>query len=172
MINRAQSLDNLPGQCFLWDWQSFENCPLLIFKSNFTKRAESEDHLSGHKFLRDWKYFQKYSTYRYNLIIRSQSLDNLPRQRFLWDWQSFQNCPLLICKCSRAHSLDNLYVHPLLNIYMKKWGTIKHVPHVPHWGTLWGTKWGTISNCLEIFKNVCFLVGFWGVGVSKINDFT
>ena len=108
--NRACSLDNLPVQWFLWDWQSFENCPLLIFKSNFTKRAESEDHLSGHKFLRDWKYFQKYSTYRYNLINRAQSFERLT---------IFLKLPLLICKCSRAHSLDNLSVHHLRNIYEK-----------------------------------------------------
>ena len=42
-----------------------------------------------------------------------------------------------------------LYTSCICSIY-EKWGTIKHVPHVPHWGTLWGTKWGTISKVKNI----------------------
>ena len=54
-----------------------------------------------------------------------------------------------------------LYTSCICSIY-EKWGTIKHVPHVPHWGTLWGTKWGTISNCLENFQKFSFFSRFLG----------
>ena len=50
-----------------------------------------------------------------------------------------------------------LYTSCICSIY-EKWGTIKHVPHVPHWGTLWGT----ISNCLENFQKFSFFSRFLG----------
>ena len=64
---------------------------------------------------------------RWDIILNQFWISNL-RTFFIFSVFPFQ----IFFPCWFQHLQVNIILY-------KKWGTIRYVPHVPHWGTFWGT---------------------------------